>query len=88
MVGTDITLTVLSAIFAKVTTFSGFGITMKSEENGAMIAEWRSFQNRGGGRGNMTFFEAFKVVIGTLLYWFDKLVFGKNAYSKEYWQEG
>jgi hypothetical protein len=34
----------------------------------------------------MKFVEAFKIVIGTLFYWADKILFGKDAYSKEYWQ--
>ena len=34
----------------------------------------------------MKFEEAFKQVVGTLFYVFDKLVFQEDAYSKEYWQ--
>jgi hypothetical protein len=35
----------------------------------------------------MKFFEAVKIVIGTLFYWADRIVSGNDAYPKEYWQE-
>jgi hypothetical protein len=34
----------------------------------------------------MDFIGVYKIVIGTLFYWLDKLVMGEYAYSKEYWQ--